>query len=216
MSQILQKEIMDKRQRAQEIYAILKKAVPDVTIPLHHSSAMDLLVATILSAQCTDERVNTVTPALFKKYKTAKDYANADMDELRELIRSTGFFNNKAKNIIGATKKIVSDFGGEVPDSMADLTTLPGVARKTANVVLSQWFKKNEGIAVDTHVIRLSNLLGLTKEKNPVKIERDLMELFDREDWCDVSLRLIYFGRRYAPARKEWDESNPLYEYLAV
>ena len=204
---------MDKRKRAQEIYAVLKNTVSDVTIPLDHSSAMELLVATILSAQCTDARVNMVTPPIFKKYKTARDYANADMDDLRELIRSTGFFNNKAKNIIGAAKKIVSDFNGEVPDSMEELTTLPGVARKTANVVLSQWFKKNEGIAVDTHVIRLSNLLGLSKEKDPVKIEKDLMELFDKEDWCDISLRLIYFGRRYAPARKEWDKSNPLYEY---
>ncbi len=207
------KKNMKDRKRAQEIYGILKKCIPDPTIPLHHSNAMELLVATILSAQCTDERVNTVTPALFKKYRTVKDYADADMDDIRELIRSTGFFNNKAKNIVGAAKKIMSDFNGVVPDTMEELTTLPGVARKTANVVLSQWFKKNEGIAVDTHVIRLSGLLGLSSERDPVKIERDLMELFDREDWCDLSLRLIYFGRRYAPARKGWDKSNPLYEY---
>jgi len=207
------KKNLNDRKRAQEIYGILKECIPDPTIPLHHSNAMELLVATILSAQCTDERVNTVTPAVFKKYRTVKDYANADMDDLRELIRSTGFFNNKAKNIIGAAKKIVADFNGVVPDTMEELTTLPGVARKTANVVLSQWFKKNDGIAVDTHVIRLSRLLGLSSEKDPVKIERDLMGLFDREDWCDFSLRLIYFGRRYAPARKEWDKSNPLYEY---
>lgn len=183
---------------------------------MHHSNALELLVATILSAQCTDERVNQISPKLFKRYRKAEDYASCDIEELKGYIRSTGFYNNKAKNIVGACKKIVTDFNGEVPDTMEELTTLPGVARKTANVVLSQWFKKNEGIAVDTHVIRLSKLLGLSSEKDPVKIEKDLIELFDREDWCDFSLRLIYFGRRYAPARKKWDRSNPLYEYLVA
>lgn len=160
------------------------------------------MVATILSAQCTDERVNQITPSLFRKYQTPADFASAEQKELEEEIRSTGFFRNKAKNIINASKKIVEDFKGKVPDEMEDLITLPGVARKTANIVLSSAFKKAQGIAVDTHVSRLSQRLGLSMEKDPNKIERDLMRLVSREDWIDFNYMLVNHGRKICPARK--------------
>ncbi|MEE9389944.1 MAG: endonuclease III, partial [Candidatus Aminicenantaceae bacterium] len=160
------------------------------------------LVATILSAQCTDEKVNQITPSLFQKYPTPSDFASADKQELEAEIRPTGFFRNKTKSIINASKKIVEDFGGKVPDNMEDLITLPGVARKTANIVLSSAFKKAEGIAVDTHVRRLSQRLGLSKEKDPDKIERDLMKIVPKEDWLDFNYLLVNHGRKICPARK--------------
>ena len=160
---------------AQEILKRLKKEYPNAQCALTHKSAWELLVATILSAQCTDERVNKVTPELFAKYPTVEDVNNMDIENLKKIIRSTGFYNNKAKNIKGAAKVVVEKYDGKIPDNMEALLTLPGVARKTANVVLSVWFHKNEGVVVDTHVKRLSQRYGLTKEKTPEKIEKDLM-----------------------------------------
>lgn len=185
----------------------LKNHYPQVKCALNHQSAFQLLVATILSAQCTDVRVNMVTPELFKNYPTPEKMAVAEIEHLKEFIRSTGFYNNKAKNILGAAQKIVSEFGGEVPDNMQDLLKLPGVARKTANVVLSEWYGKNEGFVVDTHVKRLGNLLGLTSETNPVKVEQDLMQLFPQAEWGYMSLALIQYGRDFCSARKH-DESK--------
>src|SRR6059036_4149575 len=166
----------ERRARVRRIIARLEKAYPDATCALHHRSALELLVATILSAQSTDARVNMVTPALFATYRTAADYAAANPAALEQEIRSTGFFRNKTKSIIGMAQALVERHGGEVPDTMEQLVQLPGVGRKTANVVLGTWFGKNEGIVVDTHVHRLATLLGLTKQRDPVKIERDLME----------------------------------------
>lgn len=179
---------------------------PEADCALQHGSALELLTATILSAQCTDERVNKVTPGLFARYRTAADFANADPAELEAAIRSTGFFRNKTKNLIGMGKRIVERFGGKVPDSMEDLLTLPGVARKTANCVLGTWFRKNEGIVVDTHVGRLALRLGLLKDardaKDAVKIEQDLVPLFPRESWTFLSHALILHGRATCIARK--------------
>ncbi|UCC40008.1 MAG: endonuclease III [Candidatus Aminicenantes bacterium] len=190
------------KQRIGDIIEILRKNYPRSHTALKFETPLQIMVSTILSAQCTDARVNQVTPALFKKYRTAADFATADQGELEEEIRSTGFFRNKAKNIIGASKKIVEDFGGEVPDSMEELITLPGVARKTANIVLSSSFKKTEGIAVDTHVKRLSQRLSLSKEKDPDKVERDLMGIVPKEDWLDFNYMLVDHGRKICPARK--------------
>jgi endonuclease-3 len=191
---------------AQERVAQLVKAWPNVYPGAHceldFHNPLQLLVATILSAQCTDKRVNMVTPALFKKYRTAKDYVSAPKSELENAIKSTGFFRSKTKSIQGATSTIVERFGGKVPDSMDELRQLPGVGRKTANVVLGNAFGKNEGIVVDTHVIRLSQRLGLTKHKDAEKIERDLMKLVPRQHWTDWSHWLIWHGRRRCYARK--------------
>jgi len=188
--------------RIDEIIRTLREAYPRSRTALHFETPLQILVATILSAQSTDEQVNKVTPPLFRKYKTAGDFARAAPEELENEIRSTGFFRNKAKSIIGASKKIVEDFGGQVPDRMEDLITLPGVARKTANIVLSSGFKKAEGIAVDTHVKRLSQRLGLSKEKNPDKIEKDLLDLVALEDWIDFNYMLVNHGRNTCQARK--------------
>lgn len=192
---------MDKK-RAKKIYDILKKEYPGVTTALEHRDPLQLLVATILSAQCTDKRVNMVTKTLFKKYRKAGDYAEAEQLDLEKEIRSTGFYRNKARNIIAAAKKITEEHGGKVPDTMDELTALPGVARKTANIVLFHAYGKNEGIAVDTHVRRVSGRMGLTKNDDPVKIEQDLMRLFDRETRGHVSDILIEHGRRKCDARK--------------
>jgi endonuclease-3 len=189
-------------ERIEEIISILSEAYPSSRTALKHENPLQILVATILSAQCTDEKVNQITPALFQKYPTPSDFASADKDELEEEIRPTGFFRNKTKSIINASKKIVEDFGGEVPDNMEDLITLPGVARKTANIVLSSAFKKAEGIAVDTHVRRLSQRLGLSKEKDPDKIEKDLMMIVPKEDWLDFNYMLVNHGRKICQARK--------------
>lgn len=190
------------QQRALAILAQLKTLYPDATCSLNYQTTLQLLVATILSAQCTDERVNQVTPALFLKFPDAPALASADREELENLIRSTGFYRNKAKNIQGACQKIVTDFQGKVPQTMTELLQLPGVARKTANVVLAHGFGLNEGVTVDTHVKRLSNRLGLTNSDNPIQIERDLMQLLPQKDWENYSIRIIYHGRAICKARK--------------
>lgn len=185
-----------------KILSILKKQYPDFTTALIHRNPIQLLVATILSAQCTDKRVNIVTKDLFKKYRRPEDYANASPKKFEQDIRSTGFYRSKTKNIIGAAKMISERFKGKVPDSMEDLVKLPGVARKTANIVLAHGFGKIEGIAVDTHVKRLSYRLGLTKHTDPVKIEADLMKITPRSDWAHLSDLLIAHGRAICIARK--------------
>ena len=188
--------------RARKIVARLEQAYPDATCALHHASALELLVATILSAQSTDARVNMVTPALFAKYRTAGDYAAANPQVLEQEIHSTGFFRNKTKSIIAMAQALTERHGGQVPDTMEALVQLPGVGRKTANVVLGTWFGKNEGIVVDTHVQRLSTLLGLTRERTPEKIEQDLMKLVPRAKWTWFSHTLILHGRRVCIARR--------------
>jgi len=198
------------KQRIGEIIAALYKAYPRSRTALRFESPLQILVATILSAQCTDERVNQVTPSLFRKYRTARDFASADQKILEGEIRSTGFFRNKAKSIIGASRKIVEDFDGVVPDNMEDLLTLPGVARKTANIVLSSAFKKAEGIAVDTHVKRLSQRLGLSKENVPDKIEQDLMAIVPQKDWIDFNYMLVLHGRAICPSRRPHCPECPL------
>ena len=191
-----------KSARARKIIARLKREYPDATCALHHSSALELAVATILSAQCTDARVNMVTPHLFAKYRTAADYAAADPRVLEKEIQSTGFFRNKTKSIIGMAQALVERHGGEVPQTMEELTALPGIGRKTANVILGTWFKKNEGVVVDTHVHRLTRLLGLTRQDDPVKIEQELMEIVPRADWTWFSHTLINHGRGVCIARR--------------
>ncbi len=192
----------ERKARARKIIARLKREYPDATCALHHSSALELAVATILSAQCTDARVNMVTPHLFTKYRTAADYAVADPRVLEKEIQSTGFFRNKTKSIIGMAQALVERHGGEVPQTMDELTALPGIGRKTANVILGTWFKKNEGVVVDTHVHRLTRLLGLTRQDDPVKIEQELMEIVPREDWTWFSHTLIQHGRAVCIARR--------------
>jgi len=193
---------MTVRERAKRLIKTWPQVYPNAHCELDFRNPLELLVATILSAQSTDKRVNMVTPALFKKYRTAKDYAAAPQAELQNAIKSTGFYRNKAKSIRGAMRAIVEKHGGKVPETMEELYALPGVGRKTANVVLGNAFHKNEGIVVDTHVIRLSQRLGLTKHKDPVKIELDLMKLVPREHWTDWSHWLIWHGRRRCFARK--------------
>jgi endonuclease-3 len=193
---------MTVRERVAQLLEVWPEVYPDAHCELDFKNPLELLVATILSAQCTDKRVNMVTPALFKKYRTAADYAKAPQPELERAIRSTGFFRNKTKSIRAATSTIDKKFGGKVPDSMEELRELPGVGRKTANVVLGNAFGKNEGIVVDTHVARLSQRLGLTKQKDAEKIERDLIKLVPREHWTNWSHWLIWHGRRRCYARK--------------
>jgi endonuclease-3 len=193
---------MTARERAKRLIKTWPQVYPNAHCELHFRNPLELLVATILSAQCTDKRVNMVTPELFKKYRTAKDYANAPQAELENAIRSTGFYRNKAKSIRAAMRAIAEEHAGKVPDTMEKLRALPGVGRKTANVVLGNAFGKNEGIVVDTHVTRLSQRLGLTKHKDAEKIERDLMKLIPREYWTDWSHWLIWHGRRRCFARK--------------
>lgn len=191
-----------KKQRAIEILLRLKREYPNATCSLNYETPVQLLVATILSAQCTDERVNRVTPDLFARFPDATALAGADRAELEALIRSTGFYRNKAKNIQGATGKIIREFGGKIPQQMEKILTLPGVARKTANVVLAHGFGIIEGVTVDTHVKRLSQRLGLTEHTDPVRIERDLMSLLPQPEWENWSIRLIYHGRAVCKARK--------------
>jgi len=192
----------ERKARARKIIARLKREYPNATCALHHSNALELVVATILSAQCTDARVNIVTPHLFAKYRTAADYAAVDPRVLEKEIQSTGFFRNKTKSIIGMAQGLVERHGGEVPQTMEELTALPGVGRKTANVILGTWFKKNEGVVVDTHVHRLTKLLGLTRQDDPVKIEQDLMAIVPRDDWTWFSHTLIQHGRSVCIARR--------------
>jgi len=195
-------KMSNNRKRIKEIILILRKTYPKSHTALNFKNPLQILIATILSAQCTDAKVNQITPSLFKKYKTPADFANADQIELEKEIKSTGFFRNKARSIIGASKKIVSDHKGIVPNDMKDLVTLPGVARKTANIVLSSAFNKVEGIAVDTHVKRLSMRLGLSREKDANKIEKDLMAVVPKSDWLDFNYILVNHGREVCLARK--------------
>lgn len=192
----------ERKARARKIIARLKQSYPDATCALRHHNALELVVATILSAQCTDARVNMVTPHLFARYRTAADYAAADPRVLEKEIQSTGFFRNKTKSIIGMAQALVERHRGEVPQTMDALTALPGVGRKTANVILGTWFKKNEGVVVDTHVHRLTRLLKLTRQDDPVKIERDLMEIVPRDDWTWFAHTLIQHGRGVCIARR--------------
>ena len=189
-------------ERVSQIIAALDQLYPHVTSALSHRSAWELLVATILSAQSTDVRVNMVTPGLFEKYPTVQDFAALEPEQLQPDIYSTGFFRNKAKSVVGAARKVVTDFGGNVPQTMEELLSLPGVARKTANVVLGTWFKKNEGVVVDTHVTRVSRRLELTKHEDARKIEEDLMRIIPREPWTDFSHEVIWHGRKLCVARR--------------
>jgi endonuclease-3 len=188
--------------RVTKILQRLDDRYPDVRCALHHNSAWELLVATILSAQCTDVRVNMVTPILFEKYPTMEHFAALQPEDLEPDIRSTGFFRNKSKSVVGAARKIISDFGGEVPRTIEELLTVPGAARKTANVVLGSWFGIAEGVVVDTHVQRISRRLDLTKNEDPPKIEQDLMRIIPRDKWIDFSHQIIHHGRALCIARK--------------
>ena len=188
--------------RVAEILKCLDQLYPEVTCALTHASAWELLVATILSAQSTDVNVNRVTPELFRKYPTVEAFAALTPEQLEPDVRSTGFFRNKSKSVVGAAKKIVADFGGQVPDEIEKLLTLPGVARKTANVVLGSWFKKAVGVVVDTHVHRISRRLELTTQNDPQKIEQDLMKIIPQEKWILFSHQIIWHGRKLCIARK--------------
>ena len=187
---------------ARNVLAALQKRYPHPRTHLDAQNAWELLVATVLAAQCTDARVNTVTPELFRRWPTPAALAEAPLEELESVIRPTGFFHSKAKNLLGAARRVRDVFDGQIPKSIEDLITIPGVARKTANVVLFGAFGINEGLAVDTHVKRIAYRLGLTDETDPVPIERDLMKLFPREEWGDVNHRMVWFGREVCDARK--------------
>jgi endonuclease-3 len=189
-------------ERISALLESLAQAYPGAECALHHRNAWELLVATILSAQCTDARVNMVTPALFKKFPTPADFAHASLVEIEELIRSTGFYHNKAKSLNGASRKLTDEFSGKVPETMEELLTLPGVARKTANVVLGVAFGKAVGIVVDTHVLRLSRRLELTRETEPVPVEKDLMKIIPQDHWIAFSHEMIHHGRQICIARK--------------
>ncbi|OGG56242.1 MAG: endonuclease III [Candidatus Handelsmanbacteria bacterium RIFCSPLOWO2_12_FULL_64_10] len=191
----------DKKKRARRVIAGLRKAFPDAKCSLDYENPLQLLIATILSAQCTDERVNAVTPALFARYRTAQDFADAPVEEIEGFIRSTGFFRNKAKNIQACCEGLAREHGGEVPRDMEALTRLAGVGRKTANVVLGNAFGIASGVVVDTHVRRITHRLGLTRHQDPEKIEQDLVELIPKKDWVDFSHLLIHHGRRTCEAR---------------
>jgi endonuclease III len=197
-------------ERVSEILQRLDQQYPDVTCALTHKDAWELVVATILSAQSTDVRVNVVTPELFKKYPTVQDFAKLEPQQLEPDIRSTGFFRNKSKSVVGAARRVVSEFGGRVPESMDALLTLPGVARKTANVVLGTWFGKAEGVVVDTHVHRISRRLELTKNDDPKKIEQDLMGIIPGDKWILFSHQIIWHGRRLCVARSPKCADCPL------
>lgn len=204
---------MDKKAKVLEIIKRLKKVYPNPRTALNYKTPLELLFATILSAQATDKLVNTATPALFEKYKTAEDYANASEEEIDKYISKINFHKNKAKSIKAAATILVEKFEGKVPQNLEDLDSLPGVARKTANVVLGDAFKKSEGIVVDTHVLRLSQKLGLTNEKTPEKIEQDLMKIVPKEHWIDFPHLLILFGREYCPARVHVCKDCPLGDF---
>lgn len=201
---------MTKEEKVVEIIKRLKKVYPHAKIALDFTTPLELLVATIMSAQTLDKLVNVVTPALFKKYKTVQDYANAPVEEIDDMIKRVNFHANKAKNIKAAAQMIIEKHGGKVPDTMEELDALPGVARKTANVVLSNAFGKAEGIVIDTHMIRMSNKLGLTSQKDPVKIEEDLMKIVPKEHWIDFAHMLILHGREFCTARPHKCDNCPL------
>ena len=201
-----------RKARAADIFRGLRQAYPDAKCALDHENPFQLLVATILSAQSTDKGVNKVTPVLFGRYPTPHDLAEAPAEDVKAIIHTTGFFNNKAKSIQGAARKLDLDFNGQVPDTMPELLTLPGVARKTANVVLGNAFDKNEGVVVDTHVARLSKRLGLSAQTDPVKIEKDLMALIPREDWTMLAHLLIFHGRQCCYAQNPRCAACPVNE----
>lgn len=203
-------EFEKRKKRALVITRELKRLFPESKIALNFSNKLELLIAVILSAQCTDKKVNEVTEKLFEKYKTLNDYTKAKIEVFEQDIHSTGFFRNKTKNILATVKIIESEFCGEVPDTMDDLLKLPGVARKTANIVLGDGFGKVEGIAVDTHVKRLSILHGLTMENDPNKIEQDLMKIVPRSEWLNFNHRLIEYGRQFCPAKKHDHDKCPM------
>lgn len=204
------KTAAERKARLEKIFAELDRLFPQATCALHHKNAWQLLVATILSAQCTDERVNKVTPDLFKKYPRIEDFAHASQPELAQDIRSTGFFNNKSRSLIGAANKILSDFGGRVPQTMDELLTVPGAARKTANVVLGTAYGIASGVVVDTHVHRISRRLDLTRNDDPVTIEQDLIKIVPRDRWILFSHQVIHFGRQICIARKPRCANCPL------
>src|SRR3954451_18585419 len=204
------KNAAERKTRSGQIICEFDRLFPSATCALRHESPWQLLVATILSAQCTDERVNKVTPALFEKYPTIQDFANVSQDELAGDIRSTGFFNNKARTIIGAAKKILKDFHGQVPKTMQELLLVPGAARKTANVVLGTAYGIAVGVVVDTHVQRISQRLDLTKNDDPVKIEKDLMKILPEDRWVLFAHQMIHFGRQICIARRPRCASCPL------
>jgi endonuclease-3 len=197
----VRESLAEKKVRARKMYRVLTKSYPNVRCELDFNSPFQLLVATVLSAQCTDKRVNQTTPALFKKYKSIKKMARADQKDIEKLIKSTGYFRAKAKNIKGLSQKIMIDFNGEVPDKLEQLITLPGVGRKTANVVLGHAFD-TPGITVDTHFGRLSRKFGWTKENDPVKVEFEVAELIPKKEWTNLSQRMIWHGRRVCHSRK--------------
>lgn len=204
---------MDSNTRCKVVIVQLRRAYPTAKCSLRYASHLQLLVATILSAQCTDKRVNFVTRSLFKKYRTAKAFAYVDRKELEQDIKSTGFYRNKAKNIQGACRAVVEQYGGDVPASMSKLLDLPGVGRKTANVILGVGFGINEGVVVDTHVTRISNRLGFTMHQNPVKIEQDLIKIIPKQDWIDFAHLLIAHGRAVCTARKPKCPACPVKEH---
>jgi endonuclease-3 len=204
------KNAAERKARLNRILDELDRLFPKATCALHHKNAWQLLVATILSAQCTDERVNKVTPELFKKYPRPEDFANASQEELAQEIRSTGFFNNKARSLIGAARKLIADYKGQVPRTMDELLSVPGAARKTANVVLGTAYGIPSGVVVDTHVQRISQRLDLTKNTEPVKIEQDLMKIVPQDRWILFSHQVIHFGRQICIARKPRCASCPL------
>ena len=183
-----------------KVYSLLKKEFGDVSCPLHFTQNHELAIAVILSAQCTDERVNQVTPELFKRYPTLEAFSKADLTELETLIYSTGFYKNKAKSILGFSKELIKNFNSELPKTIEELTTLPGIGRKTANVILNEIYKITEGIVVDTHVKRISKILTFTKETDVVKIEQDLINIFPKKYWLNISLYIIFLGRKYCKA----------------
>jgi len=199
--------------RVKPVLRALYRRYPDAECALRHSNALELLVATILSAQCTDARVNMVTKDLFRRYRTARHYADADPERFEKEIQSTGFFRNKTKSVLGMANALLARHGGEVPDDMESLVKLPGVGRKTANVILGTWFRKNEGVVVDTHVARVSLRLKFTRHGDPVKIEQDLMKLVPREDWTRYSHTVIHHGRAICEARRPKCEICPVSDY---
>jgi len=201
------------KKRAAAILKILKKLFPTTRVALNWSNEWELLVAVVLSAQCTDKKVNEVTEKLFQKYRTLDDYADANPKEFEKDIHSTGFYRTKTKNILAAAKMIREIFHGHVPKTMAEIITVPGVARKTGNIVLHNAHGVVDGIAVDTHVMRLSQRLGLTKHKDPVKIERDLMEILPHKEWAEFNYRLVDYGRKYCPAKPHDHAKCPLKKF---
>lgn len=210
MTGLDQAALADKKNQARKVVNALRRSYPVAECALEHDSAYQLLTATILSAQCTDERVNATTPALFAKYPTAADLAASKQKDVEAIIRPLGFFRAKAENIRGMAKKLVDDFGGELPQTLDELTSLPGVGRKTANVVLGTWYGIASGVVVDTHVKRISGLLGLTTSKNPEIIERDLMAVLPKKEWINYSHRVIHHGRAICIARRPKCAECPL------